>query len=426
MYRPFLFLFFSLSASASLWAQQQTPLTLAEAEDQFQMNNLMLIAERLNVDIAEAEVVQARLFQNPVISFEQNIYNRTNGKYFDMGRQGEQIVEIEQLISIAGQRNNNIRLEKINRDIAGYAFEELLLTLRSQLREKFITLYYIERSLQVYEREIDSIGQLLEYYKSEAQKDNISLFEKTRLEAMLLHLRMEKNESEDEVLTLRHELCLFTGISPDNCPVPVFDEQLLAQINMQSISIDELQALLPERADLKQSSAAVRASETNVRLQRSLAFPEVNIKGIYDRAGNFCNDYFALGLNFTLPVFNRNQGNRKAARIAVQQQTTMEQFQREQAYSELTLAFCQLKKAALLYQNANHQLEHDFSQIMDGVNENFLKRNINMIEFIDYYQTCKEANLQLFDLRKNLALAADALNTAAGHDVILFTQITNP
>lgn len=302
MYRPFLFLLFSLSASAFLWGQQQTPLTLAEAEAQFQSKNLMLIAERFNVDLAEAEIVQARLFQDPVISFEQNIYNRTNGKYFDIGREGEQIVEIEQLISIAGQRNNRIRLEKINRDIARYAFEELLLTQRSQLREKFISLYYAERSLQIYDSEIESIGQLLEYYKSEAQKGNISLFEKARLEAMRLHLRMEKNEREDDALTLR------------------------------------------------------------------------------------C----------------------------------------EQAFSQLLLAVEQLKKAINLYQNANHQLEYDFQQIMGGINENFRKRNINLIEFIDYYQTYKDNGLQLFDLRKNLLLAAEGLNLAAGHDIISFAHITNP
>ena len=44
--------------------------------------NLELIAERYNIDIAEAGVIQARLFENPVISLEQNVYNRLNGEVF--------------------------------------------------------------------------------------------------------------------------------------------------------------------------------------------------------------------------------------------------------------------------------------------------------------------------------------------------------
>ena len=42
-------------------------------------HNVQLTAQRYNVDRAQAQVVQARLFDNPVISLEQNIYNRLTG-----------------------------------------------------------------------------------------------------------------------------------------------------------------------------------------------------------------------------------------------------------------------------------------------------------------------------------------------------------
>lgn len=42
----------------------------AEAERLFLQNNLLLIAEHYNVDKAEAEIVQAHLFENPVLSLE--------------------------------------------------------------------------------------------------------------------------------------------------------------------------------------------------------------------------------------------------------------------------------------------------------------------------------------------------------------------
>ena len=82
----------------------------------FSEHNLEVIAERYNIDKAEAQVVQAKLFENPVVSLEQNVYNRLNGRYFDFGKQGETIVEVEQLIYIAGQRNKRVRLEKINKE----------------------------------------------------------------------------------------------------------------------------------------------------------------------------------------------------------------------------------------------------------------------------------------------------------------------
>ena len=90
-----LFLIFS----CSLWAQSNPlKLTMKEAEELFRTHNLLLVAEYYNVDMAQAQVVQAKLFDNPIITLEQNIYNRLNGKYFDLGKEGESGVQIEQAI----------------------------------------------------------------------------------------------------------------------------------------------------------------------------------------------------------------------------------------------------------------------------------------------------------------------------------------
>lgn len=59
---------------------------MKEAEELFRTHNLLLVAEYYNVDMAQAQVVQAKLFDNPIITLEQNIYNRLNGKYFDLGK----------------------------------------------------------------------------------------------------------------------------------------------------------------------------------------------------------------------------------------------------------------------------------------------------------------------------------------------------
>ena len=130
MNRAFLFLLFLLLAGKMCAQQVAGTLTLKEAEQRFLERNLSLIAERYNIDMAQAQVLQAKLFENPVISLEQNVYNRLNGKYFDFGKEGEAVVEIEQVIHLAGQRNKQVRLEKINKEIAEYQFEEVMRTLR--------------------------------------------------------------------------------------------------------------------------------------------------------------------------------------------------------------------------------------------------------------------------------------------------------
>lgn len=172
MNRVFLISFFLLLTRGVLCAQQISgTLTLKDAEQRFLERNLSLIAERYNIDMAQAQVLQAKLFENPVISLEQNVYNRLNGKYFDFGNEGETVVEIEQVIRLAGQRNKQVKLEKINKEIAGYQFEEVLRTLRQELNEKFVQVYFLSKSISIYEKEVNSLQSLLAGMKVQQEKE---------------------------------------------------------------------------------------------------------------------------------------------------------------------------------------------------------------------------------------------------------------
>ncbi len=399
---------------------QSIKLTLQEAGERFSTNNLELIAERYNIDMAEAEVIQAKLFENPVISLEQNVYNRLNGKYFDMGKEGEAVVEIEQLIYIAGQRNKRVRVEKLNKEMAVHQFEEVLRALRSELNSKFIELYYTQKSLSVYDKEIEYLSQLLEVMKVQSDKGNVSLLEKSRIQALLLSLQQERNDTSNQLISLQGDMKLLLGLNASDSFEPVFDESVLKQVDIASVPFIELNNRLAERPDLKMARTHIQASRANVSLQKSLAFPEVSLKGSYDRAGNFCDNYFAIGLSISIPVFNRNQGNIKSARLSVLQNTNREELARKQAEKELFTSYARLEKAVKLYSSSNYELERDFETIIDGVNTNFRKRNISLLEFIDYYQAYKETCLQLYQTRKDVFLAMEEINTVTGSDVFSY------
>lgn len=414
MYKPVLFvlLFFRIW---TVTAQDNTvKLSLEDAVGRFTTCNLSLIAERYNIDMAEAEVIQAKLFDNPVISLEQNIYNRNNGKYFDVGREGEAVVEIEQLIYIAGQRNKRVRLEKINKEMAVYQFEEVLRTLRGELKSKFIDLYYTQKSVSVYDREIGYLSTLLNVYKEQSAKGNVSLLEKSRVQALLLSLQQERNDLSNELVTLQGDLRLLLGLKSSELLEPLFDESVLEHIDLDKLPFAELSARLSVRPDQKLAEAGIRASEADVRLQKSLAFPEVSLKGAYDRAGNFCNNYFAIGLSVSVPIFNRNQGNIKSARLSVLQNNSRAELVRRQADNELFACYTKLEKALQLYRSSDYELERDFNRIIEGVNTGFQKRNISLLEFIDYYQAYKETCLQLYNIKKNVLQAVENLNTVVG------------
>ena len=293
----------------------------------------------------------------------------------------------------------------------------MLRTLRSELNTTFVEVYYLTRSLEIYDKEIESVSQLLQATKMQQSKGNVSLMESSRLEALLLSLRKERNEQENDLIERKGELNLLLNLPVGQEVNLLLDDTMLRQADPAAVSFTDLSHMLALRPDLKLARANVNAAKANLKLQRSLAAPEFSVKGIYDRAGNFINNYFALGISLSIPIFNRNQGNIKSAKLDIQQNGKEEEYAIEQAHKELYSAYSQLQKAVELYRSSNDELEQNFGHLIEGVNENFQKRNISMLEFIDYYQSYKETCLQLYELKKNILLAMENLNTIVGQTV---------
>ena len=60
----------------------------------------------------------------------------------------------------------------------------------------------------------------------------------------------------------------------------------------------------------------------------------------------------------------------------------------------------------------------NFEKLITGVNENFTKRNISLLEFIDYYDSYKETCIQLHEIKKDVFLAMENLNTTIGQNIL--------
>ena len=143
-----------INASQAAPASDTLTITVKQAEDRFIKNNLSLIVQRYNIDNASAQVITARLFQNPDFSFANGIYASGVPNAYS-----EQTYGISQLFTTAGKRNKNIQLAKLGVEQARYQFFDLLRTLKFTLRNDFYTIYFQEQSAKVYDQEINSLSK---------------------------------------------------------------------------------------------------------------------------------------------------------------------------------------------------------------------------------------------------------------------------
>ena len=125
------------------FAQDTTHISIQKAEKQFLEKNLQLLAEKYNIDIARANVIQARLYNNPSVQISTALYNQDQKKFLDVSNStGQYGIGVQQMIILAGKRNKQIKLAQIGTQQAENSFFDLMRTLRFTLRGDFYNVYF--------------------------------------------------------------------------------------------------------------------------------------------------------------------------------------------------------------------------------------------------------------------------------------------
>ena len=394
-----------------------TQLTLTEAEQRFTQNNLLLLAQRYNVSAAAAQIQQARLWDNPTLSLEQNVFNQQTNRVFDVTRQGESIVQVQQLFAIAGRRKAAARVAEQNALVEQFNFQDLLRTLSYQLRTTFYDLYYKQQTVAVYDREISSFQRTVAAYQSQYDKGNIALKEVIRLRAFLFSLQSERQALLSEIAGEEADLRVLLRDSSGVYYQPVTSDAQVQALSLAGYSEEQLaDTAQTDRADLRARQAAVEQQTQNLRLQRALAAPDLAAGYVYDRAGSYIQNYNAVTLGIAIPILNRNQGNIRAAQAQIQQGQAQVEQQQLTVRNDVQEAWRLAQQTTALYQTANQNMG-DFTRLITGIEQSYAKRNITIVEFLDFYESYKNNLVQLNQLRAARVRAFEQLNYAVGRSV---------
>src|SRR4051812_39751546 len=102
----------------NIFMKDSVYLSIDQLEMRFVEKNFQLLAQRYNVDMAEAAIIQSRLYPNPALYYESVLYNPNTKRVLDFTNQnGQVIVQLQQLIILAGKRSKLVRLAEINKDL---------------------------------------------------------------------------------------------------------------------------------------------------------------------------------------------------------------------------------------------------------------------------------------------------------------------
>ncbi|MES2061123.1 MAG: TolC family protein [Bacteroidota bacterium] len=412
------FILFALAAICGQKASAQTDtlrITIKDAEKTFLQNNLSLLAQKYNVDAAQALVKQAKLWDNPVLGTDQNITD-ANKKFFDHSNgTGQIMVQLSQVFKTAGKRGKEVKIAQDGVQIQQAQFNDLLRNLRYNLLLDFSQVANLIDQRKVYQMEIASATNMVNAIDKSYQAGNNSLKDVIRLKALNFGLQNDLVEIDRQINDLQSELKTLLTANPNQFIAP--------QITFNNTDTTLNAAALAEvaksnRGDYLANQYLLNQNNHNFALQKAMAVPDVTIGSTFDQNSSYARNFVGLEISLPLPVFNRNQGNIKNAKLTAQSQEYTLKNSELQLTNDVYSAVQQYQLSQQLLGSKENDFYAKYDQLFKSMGKGFQLKQINLQEYVDFFDSYRETKLKILQQQLNLQKAIADLNYAVGITVI--------
>ena len=310
------------------------PVTLSDAVSIFLNKNFQLIAARYDIDSAEAEKLTARLRPNPQVSvgFSGLPLNLSGNLLTEQ----QYSYSITQTFELGGKRSKRLDVANANSDVARAQFEMTVWQLTNDLKKKFYTVILNQALLNLAEENEKTFAETVKHTEELVQAGELAGLDLTRLEVEKLKFDTDlANAQRDYEVALRDLRVTLGGdyrameINPTGTLDPQVYDFTFADLRDKALAA---------RPDLKAAKLAERAADASIRLQDAQRIPDVSLGGGITQVPGGTSNY-TLGVGVTLPIHDRNQGERAKARIEKEKALNQEALITNQIIGDVDKAF---------------------------------------------------------------------------------------
>lgn len=395
-------------------------ITFQDAEKQFLQNNFALLAQKYNVESTKALIDQAKLWDNPVLSTDQNIYDSGSQKFFYHNANaglGQVYLQLSQVFTTAGKRGKQVLVAKDNAKVQEAEFNDLMRNLRYNLQLDFSQLATLIEQNKVYQNEVTSATSLVNAIQKTYDAGNTSMKDLIRLKALLFGLQNDMNENSKQINDLQTELKTLIQVKETAFIFPIINSvqsQVFVDLNVASL----IEQAKTNRADYLSNQYQLDAAQHNLDLQKATAIPDVTLGVSFDKNSSYAQNYYGLQIGLPLPLFNRNQGNIKSAKYSMMSQENTLKDNESRLKNDVVAAVNAYKLNQQLFSTQHLEFNEQYDTLFKNMLKGYRERQISLVEFVDFFDTYKDTKLMILQQQFNLQKSIADLNLATGTTVI--------
>ncbi len=416
-----LLLFQSEVTIAQLPSQDTLNLTREKAEQLFIENNLQILAQKYNVDATQALIIQAKLYPNPNIIYGNNIYNNVTNQWFPTsfsGSSSDNQIQVNQLIILSRKIHKQVKMAETNYKLEEDTLENLLVTLKFALRSSFYNIYYLQQTAKVYNEEIHALKVIVAAYNEVQGKGYVSEAEIVQIQAQLYSLQNEYQSLIDNINDQESQLRLLVKVSPATYIKPEVNPEIVKADPFAYSYMTLLDSAYTNRSDLMIAKDNLLLSQQTYTYQKALAVPDITVGPItfFTQSSNYIPDETFYAFGFSIPIFNRNQGNIKNARILIDYNNTQVDLTQKTLEDQVTRGLQKAIDADKLYKGIDLTFAANFDTLASEMMKNYMKRNVNLLTFLTFYDSYKQNIVQLNTISFNKVNALENINFLTDSD----------
>ena len=342
-------------------------------------NNLGYMADRLNVDIAEAEVLAAKVLPDPSLDFEANKETFTLGLSYTLE---------------LGKRRARTKLARSQSEMEKLALEAGFHELRAQAAELFLDAILQRELLQVkkdsYQYMVQlSVSDSLRFVSGEITENDAR---QSRLEAIGLLNDVFDQEAAYHASVV--ELQKLMGTSSDSILNPKGNwESLKRDFTLQQL----LETGKVNRVDLWVANKNIEVNQKALKLARAERRPDFDLSLSYERDWNHFLPqarYATIGVSIPLSFSVINKGTIKSARFQRDQAVIQQQDAELQVTSEIKQAwytFIAARKKVAQYQSG---VLDESLKVLEGMVYKYKRGDASILDVLlsqrSYNEVCQD------------------------------------
>ncbi len=398
-------------------------LTVDAAIEMLVRENLDLVAARLEIPMSQADILTASLRANPIFYADQQLIPYGHYSFLRPGGPNQTDVNLNIPFDVNGKRRARIKSAEAATRVTEAQLQDAIRNQIDNLYTVYVDAVAARLTLQFSRVALAGIGKLLADYQAleergEQTKQSVDVFLAQREQALV-----QVREAVEAVAKSQLALSVILNTAPEqSTSLQVRD--VFRDVREVPEPVDALVGrAMNARPDLKAIRIGVRRANADVTLARRNAFPDIYATWQPYTFQN--NQYlgvnsaysYTFGVTANVPLFNRNQGNIRRAKINVTQtEVQVKAIERTVAQDVLNAAReFELSRKAVLDQE--EKIVPASRRVRDAAEQQFRQGTLSSPDFVQAQQDFNTVVAAYRDALIRHRRAMLDLNTAVGERI---------